>query len=147
MKPEVDDTAPPGPRRVAVPVEVRYAETDQMGIVHHSVYLVWLEQARTRLCVETGHHYADIERLGYYLVVTGAEMRYVRGATYGDTVQVECWLEKMMSRRLRFAYRVRRGDELLVEGATEHVWVDRENGRPCRIPKLLEGPFAKLLHD
>ena len=76
-----------------------------MGIVHHSVYLVWLEQARTRLCVETGHHYADIERLGYYLVVTGAEMRYVRGATYGDTVQVECWLEKMMSRRLRFAYR------------------------------------------
>jgi len=128
-------------------VEVRYAETDQMGVVHHSVYLVWFELARTRLCLESGHHYADVEKLGYYLVVTRTETRFLAGATYGDTVRVVCWLDRMGSRGLRFAYEVRRGGEAIATGATEHVWVDRESGRPCRIPEVLREPFTRLAGD
>ncbi|MGE5234695.1 MAG: acyl-CoA thioesterase [Acidobacteriota bacterium] len=132
------------PLRTAVDIEVRYAETDQMGVVHHANYLVWFELARTRLCRESGFHYADIERLGYLLMVTGAELRYRRGAHYGDTVSVDCWLERMSSRGLRFAYEVWRGDDLLAEGATEHLWVEKASGKPCRTPAALREPFARL---
>lgn len=129
-------------------VEVRYAETDQMGVVHHSVYLVWFELARTRLCLLSGYHYAEIEKLGYQLVVVGTETRHLKGARYGDTVAVTCWVEKMWSRGLRFAYEVRRGSEegseKLASGATEHVWVEAASGRPCRTPEVLRVPFARL---
>ena len=123
---------------------MRYAETDRMGVVHHANYLVWFELARTRLCLESGHHYADIEERGHYLVVTRAEARYLKGATYGDTVSVGCWIERLTSRGIRFAYEVRRGDERLVTGATEHVWVERASGRFCRIPELVKESFARL---
>lgn len=136
------------PHRTEVDIEVRYAETDQMGVVHHSVYLVWFEVARTRLCLATGRHYADIERLGYGLVVTGTETRYKSGARYGDTLQVVCWLAHMASRKLRFHYEVRRRGEVLATGATEHIWVDYSTKRPCRIPAELKEPFARLMgHD
>ncbi len=124
---------------------MRYAETDQMGVVHHSVYFVWFELARTRLCLETGHHYSDIEKLGFYLMVTGTEARLLRGATYGDVVRVTCWLDRMRSRGLRFAYEVARDQKMLARGATEHIWVERASGKPCRTPPLLKEPFARLV--
>ncbi len=134
----------PEPIRKTTDVEVRYVETDQMGVVHHSVYLVWFELARTGLCEESGHHYADIEKLGFNLVVTGTKTRHLAAAVYGDTVQVDCWLEGLSSRVLRFGYRVRKGDRELASGATEHVWVDRSSGRPCRTPDVLRVPFERL---
>ena len=126
-----------------VDIEVRYAETDQMGVVHHSVYVVWFEVARTRLCLLSGFHYADIEKQGYFLVVTRSECRFLTGAKYGDTVQVLCRLEEYRSRGLRFVYEVKRGEELLSTGATEHIWVDRQSGRPCRTPPELVEPFER----
>jgi acyl-CoA thioester hydrolase len=126
-----------------VDVEVRYAETDQMGVVHHSVYVIWFELARTRLCLLSGFHYADIEKQGYYLVVTRTECRFGTGAKYGDTVQVEARLAEYKSRGLRFVYEVKRGNEILASGATEHIWVDRKTGRPCRTPPQLVEPFER----
>lgn len=132
---------------VTIPVEVRYAETDAMGVVHHAAYLVWCELARTALCRQSGYHYAEIERLGYFLVVTAVELHYRQGTRYGDTAEVTCWLERMSSRGLRFAYEIRRGSTLLVDGATEHVWVERATGKPCRTPEVLREPFARLATD
>lgn len=132
------------PVRTAIDVEVRYAETDQMGVVHHANYIVWFELARTRLCSVSGFHYAEIEKLGYLLMVTGVESRYHRPARYGDVVQVHCWCERVGSRGLRFAYEVRKESEKLVTGATEHIWIEKETGRPCRTPELLREPFARL---
>jgi acyl-CoA thioester hydrolase len=125
-------------------IEVRYAETDQMGVVHHANYFVWFELARTRLCERSGFHYADIERLGYLLMVTGAEARYHRPARYGDVVKVLCWCERLGSRGLRFAYEVRNGREKLVTGATEHLWIEKATGRPCRTPESLRKPFQRM---
>jgi acyl-CoA thioester hydrolase len=127
-----------------IDVEVRYAETDQMGVVHHAEYVVWFEMARTRLCADSGWHYAEIERLGYHLMVTGVEVSYRRPARYGDTAQVACSLARLGSRGLAFAYRITRDGELLVRGTTEHVWVDRATGRPCRMPDVLAEPFRRL---
>ena len=132
------------PTREIVDIEVRYAETDQMGVVHHANYLVWFELARTALCRRTGFHYAEIEALGYLLMVSGAELSYRRGVRYGDAVQVVAWLERLGSRGMRFAYEVRRGDDLCASGATEHVWVEKASGKPCRTPERLREPFAKL---
>lgn len=140
----MNDPVRTGAVRAEVDIEVRYAETDQMGVVHHSHYLVWFEVARTHLCLETGRHYADIEKLGYGLVVSGAETRFISPANYGDTLQVVCWLEKMASRRLRFHYEVRRDEQVLATGATEHIWVDYKTKRPCRTPAELQGPFKEL---
>lgn len=56
-----------------VEFEVRYAETDQMGIVHHANYLIWFEQARTRFCKEAGKPYPQIEALGYFMIITRAQ--------------------------------------------------------------------------
>ncbi len=129
--------------RSAVDIEVRYAETDAMGIVHHSNYLVWFELARTNLCRQTGTEYAAIERGGHQLTVTRSELRYRRPARYGDAVVVTAWIDSLASRRVRFAYEVHCDDRLLTTGATEHVWIDRE-GRPCRIPSRLEPEFSRL---
>lgn len=127
-----------------IDIEVRYAETDQMGVVHHANYLVWFELARTHLCAESGFSYAAIEDMGYWLMVIHSEVDYQRGARYGETVRVSARIERLTSRTLRFAYQVSRGGESLARGATEHVWVSRERRRPCRIPEALREPFSRL---
>jgi acyl-CoA thioester hydrolase len=134
----------PEPTRCETAIEVRYAETDQMKVVHHANYVIWFELARTNLCALSGHRYADVERLGYLLMVTAVELRYRHPALYGDTVRVVCWAERLASRGVHFAYEVRRGDDLLATGRTEHVWIDAATGRPCRTPEPLRAPFARL---
>lgn len=132
------------PQRVSVDIEVRYKETDQMGVVHHANFLVWFELARTALCRLTGHPYAEIERAGFLLIVAGAELRYRQPARYGDTVAVACWVDRLESRRMRFAYEVRRDEELLVSGTTDHIWVDAGTRRSCRIPGLVADELRRL---
>lgn len=127
-----------------VDIEVRYAETDAQGVVHHSNYVVWFELARTALCRHSGRSYAEIEQMGFNLVVTGVQARYRRAARYGDPVRVRCVLSRFLSRGLVFEYEVRCGDDLLATGETDHIWVDRESGRPCRVPKPLEDAFRRL---
>ncbi len=134
----------PEPVRSTIDVEVRYAETDQMGVVHHANYIIWFELARTRICEMSGFHYAEIERMGYLLMVTGVSARYRRSARYGDTVQVTCWGEHLGSRGIRFAYEVHKGTELLVTGTSEHVWIDKATARPCRMPEAFRESFERL---
>lgn len=131
---------------VTLPLEVRYAETDAMGIVHHANYLVWFELARTHLCRQTGQTYAEIERGGHRLTVTGVDVRYRRPTRYGEAVTVSASIERLGSRGLSFAYQVRDGDHILATGTTQHVWIDAA-GRPCRIPAHLEPSFRRLAGD
>jgi len=132
------------PVTARVEVAVRYFETDQMGVVHHANYLVWFEVARTDLCALSGFPYADIERLGYRLMNSALSVRYRQPARYGEKVQVMCWIERLASRAVHFAYEVRRDGELLATGSTEHVWIETASHRPCRMPEQLRAPFRKL---
>lgn len=131
-------------QRSEVDIEVRYAETDQMGIVHHANYLVWFEVARTRLCAEGGIPYPQIEAFGYFLIITQAQQDYRLAAHYGDRVRVSCQLDWVASRSLQFGYQVRRGEQLLASGQTRHLWVKRESRRPCHLPQSLRETFLKL---
>ena len=129
-------------RRATIPVEVRYAETDGMGIVRHANYLVWFELSRTRLCADAGQSYVDIESTGFRLTVTGASVRYRRPARYGDTVEVTSWIQGLGSRGIQFAYEVHRDAALLATGRTDHVWINAQN-RPCRVPDELRPTFTR----
>ncbi|HXU29549.1 MAG TPA: thioesterase family protein [Thermoanaerobaculia bacterium] len=134
----------PEPVRSTIDIEVRYAETDQMAVVHHANYIIWFELARTRICEMSGFHYAEIENMGYLLMVTGVSARYRRPARYGDVVQVTCWGEHLGSRGIHFAYEVHKNGELLVTGTSEHLWIDKATGRPCRMPEAFRESFERL---
>ena len=133
------------PARIAqTDFPVRYAETDAMGVVHHSAYLVYFEEARSHYMRQLGHSYADIEAGGLQLPVTEAAVRYNGSLRYGQWVRIRVRLEENRSRRLKFAYEVcSRDDEaVLVTGHTCHIWTDAQ-GRVTRIPddlrSLLDG--------
>jgi acyl-CoA thioester hydrolase len=120
----------------AIPIRVRYAETDQMGVVHHSVYPVWFEAARTAFSRAVGFPYAEWERQGVLLMVSDLSCRYRLPARYDDEVTVGVRVAEAASRRVVFAYRVEGpGGELLAEGETRHLVVDRATGRPMVLPE------------
>ncbi len=123
------------------PVLVRYAETDQMGVVHHAAYVVWLEEARTRLLADAGLPYHELEQKGLYFPVVELFLRYRRPLRYGETAQVEVRVAEVKSRRVAFAYRVLRPDgEPAALGRTVHVPEDGR-GRAVRLPSSV---FEKL---
>jgi acyl-CoA thioester hydrolase len=114
-------------------VTVRYAETDRMGVAHHSSYLLWFELARTGLLRAAGHAYRDLEAGGVLLPIVEYGCRLRRGADYDDHVRIDTTVTEARSRTVTFRYRVHRGDELLVEGWTRHLCVTADH-TPRRIP-------------
>jgi acyl-CoA thioester hydrolase len=115
---------------------VRYAETDQMGVVHHAEYIVWFEEGRSAWMRAMGSNYAELEAGGFNLAVSEVHARYLAPALYGRQVTVRTWVDEVHSRTLKLSYKVldtESGQEL-VTGHTRHVCVDRE-GRVVRIPQ------------
>lgn len=117
-------------------LRVRYAETDQMGVVYYANYLVWFEIGRTEFCHRHGFAYREMEESdGLFIMVAEARCRYKAPARYDDELEVRTRLRAMRKRVLTFGYEVCRpltGD-LLAEGETVHVVTDRE-GRPRVLP-------------
>ena len=106
---------------------VRYAETDQMGIAHHSNYLIWFETGRSDLCRARGFSYKEMEeKEGALLVVAESYVRYKAPAFYEDVLLVRVKVGEIRSRSLRFVYEiVRPSDDLLIaEGETLHLVTD-----------------------
>ena len=123
--------------KVETRLRVRYAETDQMGIVYYANYFVWMEVGRVDYCRDAGFEYRDMEcEDGVMLTVTEAKCRYRAAARFDDEVRVRTWLAEVRSRTVRFAYEMHRAsdDQLLVTGETLHMVRDRE-GKPVRLPE------------
>jgi len=117
-------------------IRVRYAETDQMGVAYYANYLVWFEVGRSEFCRKRGFCYADLEALGYKLVVTDVQCRYRNAARYDEVITVRTWLKEMNRRMITFGYRIlRKGkEEVISEGETRHLCLD-SNGKPKSMPK------------
>jgi acyl-CoA thioester hydrolase len=115
---------------------VRYAETDQMSIVHHAAYIVWFEEGRSAWLRAMGSNYADFEASGLYLAASEVYARYLAPALYGRRVTVRTWAEEVRSRTLKFCYEIvdTESGQGLVSGYTRHICIDRE-GRVVRIPE------------
>ena len=135
--PQADTQVAPEDTRIAeTTFHVRYAETDQMGIVHHSAYIVWFEEGRSAWSRQAGRSYADFERAGYALAVSEVGARYLASARYDQRVTVRTRIAQVRSRLIRFEYEVVSAEsgELLVTGFTSHICLDR-HGAPARIPE------------
>lgn len=112
---------------VDVDIRVRYAETDQMGVAYYANYLVWFEVGRSEFCRERGFRYADLEGLGYKLVVSDVNCRYRSSARYDETVVVRTRLKGANKRMITFGYQILRKSqekEVIAEGETRHICVD-----------------------
>jgi acyl-CoA thioester hydrolase len=121
-------------RVVETSLRVRYAETDRMGIVYHSHYIVWFEIGRTDYCRAAGMPYRAMEDSGLWILVTRVDCTYRRSARYDDAVRVRTRLAELGSRGLAFGYEiVDEADRLLADGTTRHVFADA-SGKPRRAP-------------
>jgi acyl-CoA thioester hydrolase len=107
-------------------VRVNYSETDQMGVVYHARYLVWLDVARTELLRRSGTTYRDLEASGLRLAVSEVWMRYRQPARYDDPVRIRCWVREAASRRVDFGYAVEHADDdrLLATARTSLLALD-----------------------
>lgn len=106
-------------------IKVRYQETDQMGIAHHSVYPIWFEEARTNFIKSIGISYSEIEKLGIMLPLTKLSCKYIRPALYEDILIIQTKVKKLTNVKIQFEYKVFKEQQLINEGETEHPFVDK----------------------
>lgn len=119
-------------------VRVRYAETDQMGVVYYANYLVWFEVGRSDWLRAVGSTYRAMEADGVSLPVIEAHADYRRAARYDDELEIRTSPTLMTPVRVRFDYEIWRAgeDTPLATGHTVHAAMD-QNGRPCRLPQAV----------
>ena len=118
-------------------VRVRYADTDAMGVVYNSVYLVWFEVGRTEWLRDRGVPYREIESRGISLPLVEATLRLRSAARYDDVLDIETVLQEVRSRRIVFSYRILFGGRCVAEGTTMHVPVESAVGHGVRTPDWL----------
>ena len=123
---------------------VRYAETDAMGIVHHSNYPIWMEMGRTEFMRHFGFTYRQLEEMGVLLPVLEINVRYRQPANYADELRITTWVEELSRVRLKLAYKIERTSDgrLLTEAYSLHTFMGKD-GRPIRITHHKEA-WAKL---
>jgi len=114
---------------------VRYAETDQMGVVYYANYLVWMEMGRTDYCKSVGFDYRDMEQDGARMAVAEATCRYMNPAHYDDEIVVTTCVERLNRRLITFAYLILNANTgaMLAEGKTVHVAMGTD-GKARSIP-------------
>ena len=110
-----------------IKLRVRYAETDQMGVVYYANYFVWCEIGRVEFFRQLGYDYKQMELADdCHLPVVEASCRYRSPARYDDEVVIETRVTALRSHVIKFGYRLLRGDQVLAEAETVHVSVDRQ---------------------
>lgn len=125
---------------------VRYVETDQMGVVHHSMYPIWFEIARTDYIKAAGMSYSEMEKRGVMLPVTGISCRYKLPARYDDTLCITARITRFSPARIEFEYEVRRqgGDTILATGTSAHGFVDSKTFKPLNFKKAMPDFYAVM---
>ncbi|GLB60789.1 acyl-CoA thioesterase [Cytobacillus sp. NCCP-133] len=117
-------------------VEVRYAETDQMGVVYHANYLVWMELGRTQIIKDLGFSYAEMEIDGIISPVLDIQASYKKPLRYGQTAMIKTWIEEYDGFRVSYGYEIYNSEsELAVTGFSKHVCVKKDSFRPISIKK------------
>ena len=123
-------------------IRVRDAETDQMGGAYYANYLVWFEVGRSEFCRKKGFSYAELEALGFKLVVTDVHCRYRNAVSYDEAIIVRTKLKAAHKRMITFGYQIlkKENEDLVAEGETRHLCLD-SNSKPKSLPE----PFLTRL--
>ena len=127
-------------------ITVRYVETDQMGIVHHSNYYVYFEIAREDLISKVGISYKDMEDLGIMMPIIETQCRYIEGAKYMDKLIIETSIEELSPAKVILNYNVIReaDDKLISRGKTIQAFVDKDSFRIINLRKKHPDIWSKL---
>ena len=109
-------------------ITVRYVETDQMGIVHHSNYLIWFEAGRTDFIKGSNISYTEMEQEGILIPLAESNCKYIIGAKYEDELIIKTWVKELTPVKVEFNYSViREKDEKeIAKGSTLHVFVSKD---------------------
>ncbi len=124
--------------------KVQYYETDKMGIVHHSNYIRWMEEARIDFLSQIGWDYKKLEDMGVISPVTGVECKYKISTIFGDTVDIIVWVEEFKGVKLKIGYEMKREDKVVCEGHSEHCFINEE-GRIINLKKDYPELYQTLL--
>lgn len=129
------------PKRTAIQshtinIVPRYSETDQGGVVHHSVYPVWFEMGRTELLRVNNVAYKELEKAGVFFVVAELRIKYRRPAGYDEKLQLETSCSKVSASKVEHVYKLTRDGVILAEGSSVLACVDT-GGKVCRIPEFM----------
>lgn len=130
-------------------IRVRYAETDQMGVVYHANHFIWFEIGRVELLRQLGFSYKDMEqRDNCFIAVVDARCRYKAPAVYDDEIVVRTWLKNIRESAIHFGYELVRVEDgtLLAEGETTHIVADaqmRKTVLPEKYMKVFRGAVGK----
>ena len=119
-----------------IPIRVRYAETDRMGLLHHSQYFVYFEMGRTEMLRARGVSYRDLEDSGFLLVIVDIGCKFKRPARYDDLLTLRTTVERVTHVKIIHKYEIFRDGLLLSEGHSTLACVDRD-GRPQALPEIL----------
>jgi acyl-CoA thioester hydrolase len=127
-------------------LKVRYAETDQMGVVHHAAYYVYFEAAREDFIEGAGIRYVDMERQGVMMPLAETQCKYSEGARYGDTLLIETSLEELTPVKVVLRYDVIREEDgkLLASGRTVQPFVEKNSFRIANLKKKYPEIWEKL---
>jgi acyl-CoA thioester hydrolase len=123
---------------------VRYAETDQMGVVYYANYLVWMEVGRAEFCRAAGICYRDMEAVdGLRLAVVDAHCRYLQPARYDDEIVVATRITRASRRIIEFQYEIRQAlsGRAVAEGETKHIFLGH-NMKPAKLPEKYYASFG-----
>lgn len=125
-----------------ITLRVRYKETDQMGVVHHSNYPVYYEYARTELLRERGFTYKGIEESGVMMPVREVGMKFLTPARYDDLLTIRTFMHEIKGARVRFDHEIRNeAGDLVNTGFVELVFVNAATRRPCHAPEWFKELF------
>lgn len=116
----------------------RYSETDQAGVVHHTVYPVWFEMGRTELLRVNGLAYSQLEKAGTFFVVAELTAKYRRPCFYDEQLELTTTCSRITNARVEHSYQLKRAETgvLLAEGTSILACVDK-SGRPQRMPEFM----------
>ncbi|HTD22441.1 MAG TPA: thioesterase family protein [Terriglobales bacterium] len=129
-------------------LRVRYAETDKMGVVYHSHFIIWFEVGRVELLRQLGFNYRDMEiEDDCHIAVVDVRCRYKQPARYDDEIVVRTSLKNMRESLLHFGYEIARAADhaLLAEGESTHIAVNSKFEK-VGLPEKYKAVFAEILH-
>ena len=119
-------------------VRVRYAECDQMGFLHHSIYALYLEEARTEQMRSKGITYKEMEESGLIMPVRTMNIEFKKAARYDDLLSIEVWIPEKPVIRCIFNYRIlNQHDELLGTASMEMFYARKSDLRPVKVPQII----------
>jgi len=121
-----------------IQIRVRYGETDQMGIVHHSNYALYLEMARIEWLRKLGVSYKKMEEDGFILPVVSLALNFKKSAYYDDVIKVKTQLKKPPTATIEFEYEITNEQgEIITTANTVLAFLDTKSKRPIRAPKFI----------